>query len=180
MASSSRHRSAVVAGRGLSRRVAERRRATLPIDRVFSALAQPALTCLGSHCLANRSLHASKMIPLHGIILPAFGRSDTGGSALRPRELDAVPPELPLKFAHSVGAVAHVSDLLDPAGNRDAYAGALQALGLSTAGHVALGQFVSPAPASPISPRGGVFESARGHQRFVEPGTATATRLASF
>lgn len=28
------------------------------------------------------------------------------------------PP--PLKFAHPVGAVAHVSDLLDPAGNRDA------------------------------------------------------------
>ena len=54
MASSSRHRSAVVAGRGLSRRVAERRRAKLPIDRVFLASAQPALTCLGSRCLANR------------------------------------------------------------------------------------------------------------------------------
>ena len=86
--------------------------------------------------------------------MPAFGGSDTGGSALRPRELDAIPPEPPLKFAHSVGVVAHVSDLLDPAGNRDAYAGALQALGLSPAGHVALDQFGPPAPASPIS-RGG-------------------------
>ena len=29
-------------------------------------------------------------------------------------------------------------------------------------------------------PAGGVFESARGHQRFVESGTVTATRLDSF
>ena len=42
------------AGRGLSRRVAERRRATLPMDRVSSASAQPALTCPGSRCLGNR------------------------------------------------------------------------------------------------------------------------------
>lgn len=54
MASRSRHRSAVVAGRGLSRRVAERRRATLPMGRVSSASAQPALTCPGSRCLGNR------------------------------------------------------------------------------------------------------------------------------
>lgn len=54
MASRSRHRSAVVAGRGLSRRVAERRRATLPMGRVSSASAQPALTCPGSRCLSNR------------------------------------------------------------------------------------------------------------------------------
>ena len=66
-----------------------------------------------------------------------------------------------------------------PAGNRDAHVGALRALGLSLAGHVALGQFGPSTPASPISPRGG-FESARGHQRLIEPGTATATRLASF
>lgn len=113
----------------------------------------PAWACVA---WPTGSLRAGKMIPLHGIILPAFGRSGTGGSALRPRELDAVPPEPPLKFAHPVGAVAHVSDLLDPAGNRDAHAGALRALGLSLAGHVALGQFGPPAPASPIS-RGGSF-----------------------
>ena len=54
MASRSRHRSAVVAGRGLSRRVAERRRTTLPMGRVSSATAQPSLTCPGSRCLGNR------------------------------------------------------------------------------------------------------------------------------
>lgn len=43
-----------VAGRGLSRRVAEHRRATLPMGRVSSASAQPALTCPGSRCLGNR------------------------------------------------------------------------------------------------------------------------------
>lgn len=60
MASRSRHRSAVVAGRGLSRRVAERRRATLPMGRVSSASAQPALTCPGSRCLGQpaRSVQA--------------------------------------------------------------------------------------------------------------------------
>ena len=42
------------AGRGLSRRVAERRRATLPMGRVSSASAQPALTCPGSRCHGNR------------------------------------------------------------------------------------------------------------------------------
>ena len=42
------------AGRGLSRRVAERRRATLPMGRVSSASAQPALACPDSHCLGNR------------------------------------------------------------------------------------------------------------------------------
>lgn len=40
------------------------------------------------------------------------------------------------------------------AGNSDAHAGALRALGLSLAGHVALGQFGPSTPASPISPRG--------------------------
>lgn len=54
MASRSRHRSAVVAGRDLSLRVTERRRATLPMGRVSSASAQPALTCPGSRCLGNR------------------------------------------------------------------------------------------------------------------------------
>lgn len=54
MASSGRHRSAVVAGRGLSRRVAERHCATLPMGRVSSASAQPALTCPGSRCHGNR------------------------------------------------------------------------------------------------------------------------------
>lgn len=60
MASRSRHRSAVVAGRGLSRRVAERRRATLPMGRVSSASAQPSLTCPGSRCLGQpaRSVQA--------------------------------------------------------------------------------------------------------------------------
>lgn len=54
MASRSRHRSAVVAERGLSRRVTERHRAALPMGRVSSASAQPALTCPGSRCLGNR------------------------------------------------------------------------------------------------------------------------------
>ena len=60
MASRSRHRSAVVAGRGLSRRVAERRRTTLPMGRVSSASAQPPLTCPGSRCLGQpaRSVQA--------------------------------------------------------------------------------------------------------------------------
>lgn len=60
MASRSRHRSAVVAGRGLSRRVAERRRTTLPMGRVSSASAQPSLTCPGSRCLGQpaRSVQA--------------------------------------------------------------------------------------------------------------------------
>ena len=53
MASRSRHRSAVVAERGLSRRVTERHRATLPMGRVSSASAQPALTCPGSRCFGN-------------------------------------------------------------------------------------------------------------------------------
>ena len=51
--------------------------------------------------------------------------------------------------------------------------GALRVLGQSLAGHVALGGFGPSTPASPIFPRGGVFESARGHQRNIEPGTAT-------
>ncbi len=60
MASRSRHRSAVVAERGLSRRVTERHRATLPMGRVSSASAQPALTCPGSRCLGQlaRSVQA--------------------------------------------------------------------------------------------------------------------------
>lgn len=60
MASRSRHRSAVVAGLGLSRRVAERRRTTLPMGRVSSASAQPALTCPVSRCLGQpaRSVQA--------------------------------------------------------------------------------------------------------------------------
>ena len=53
MASRSRHRSAVVAEQGLSRRVTERHRATLPMGRVSSASAQPALTSPGSRCLGN-------------------------------------------------------------------------------------------------------------------------------
>lgn len=53
MDSRSRHRSAVVAERGLSRRVTERHRATLPMGRVSSASAQPALTCPGSRCFGN-------------------------------------------------------------------------------------------------------------------------------
>lgn len=48
------------------------------------------------------------------------------------------------------------------AGNRDAHAGALRALGLSLAGHVALGQFGPSTPASPISPRGGEFSNPPG------------------
>ena len=44
---------AVVAERGLSRRVTERHRATLPMGRVSSASAQPALTCPGSRCFGN-------------------------------------------------------------------------------------------------------------------------------
>lgn len=60
MASRSRHRSAVVAERGLSRRVTERHRATLPMGRVSSVSAQPALTCPGSRCLGQpaRSVQA--------------------------------------------------------------------------------------------------------------------------
>lgn len=53
MDSRSRHRSAVVAERGLSRRVTERHRATLPMGRVSSVSAQPALTCPGSRCFGN-------------------------------------------------------------------------------------------------------------------------------
>lgn len=53
MASRSRHRSTVVAERGLSRRVTERHRATLPMGRVSSASAQSALTCPGSRCFGN-------------------------------------------------------------------------------------------------------------------------------
>lgn len=74
MASSSRHRSAVVAGRGLSRRVAERRRATLP--RVASPRRRlnrrsPARARVAP---ATGFLRAGKIwIPLHGIILPARG-----------------------------------------------------------------------------------------------------------
>lgn len=44
-------------------------------------------------------------------------RSRCGSLATLPRVALRPPP---LKFAHPVGAVAHVSDLLDPAGNRDA------------------------------------------------------------
>lgn len=54
MASRGRHRSAVRRTGPLSRRVAEHRRATLPMGRVSSASAQPALTCPGSRCLGNR------------------------------------------------------------------------------------------------------------------------------
>lgn len=97
MASRSRHRSAVVAGLGLSRRVAERRRATLP--RVASPRRR----------FNRRS--------------PARARVALATGSLQ-------------------------------AGNRDAHAGALRALGLSLAGHVALGQFGPSTPASPISPRG--------------------------
>ena len=39
---------------GPLRAVAEHRRATLPMGRVSSASAQPALTCPGSRCLGNR------------------------------------------------------------------------------------------------------------------------------
>ena len=71
MASRSRHRSAVVAERGLSRRVTERHRATLPMGRVSSASAQSALTCPGSRCFGNWLAPSGKIwILLHGIILP--------------------------------------------------------------------------------------------------------------
>lgn len=123
MASSSRHRSAVVAGRGLSRRVAERRRAKLPIDRVFLASAQPALTCLGSRCLANR-------LAPGGQPRRARGRSPSARSvpcgSCRARPIRAVD--------------TRVTNF----------------------------------------PAGGGVRIRRGHQRFVEPGTATATSLAGF
>ena len=77
MASRSRHRSAVVAGRDLSLRVVERRRATLPMRRspwVASPRRRlnrrsPARARVAS---ATGSSRAGKIwIPLHGIILPA-------------------------------------------------------------------------------------------------------------
>lgn len=74
MASRSRHRSAVVAGRGLSRRVAERRRATLPMGRVSSASLNRRSPARARVASATGSLRAGKIwIPLHGIILPACG-----------------------------------------------------------------------------------------------------------
>ena len=121
MASISRHRSAVVAGRGLSRWVAERRRATLPIDRVFLASAQPALTCLGSRCLANRLAPGGQPRRVRG-------RSPSARSV----------PCGPCRARPIRAADTRVTNF--PAGGR----------------------------------------IRRGHQRFVEPGTATATRLASF
>lgn len=47
----------------------------------------------------------------------AWRRSRCGSLATLPRVALRPPP---LKCAHPVGAVAHVSDLLDPAGNRNA------------------------------------------------------------
>ncbi len=90
MASRSRHRSAVVAGRGLSRRVAERRRATLP--RVASPRRRlnrrsPARARVAS---ATSSLRAGKIwIPLHGIILPPAAWAGRSEVALAKRGRDA-------------------------------------------------------------------------------------------
>lgn len=114
MASRSRHRSAVVAGRGLSRRVAERRRATLP--RVASPRRRlnrrsPARARVAS---ATGSLRAGKIwIPLHGIILPpaaganrsevalAQGQEKRAGTpvASRPRYSVPAPPLVLLRLA---------------------------------------------------------------------------------
>ena len=105
MASRSRHRSAVVAGRGLSRRVAERRRATLP--RVASPRRRlnrrsPARARVAS---ATGSLRAGKIwIPLHGIILPACGgtanRSEVA-LAKRGRDACCVPAQMLSPLARS-------------------------------------------------------------------------------
>lgn len=83
MASRSRHRSAVVAGRGLSRRVAERRRATLPMGRVSSASAQPSLTCPGSRCLGNRFAPCRQ--DMDSVARNHLARLRRGGEPLRGR-----------------------------------------------------------------------------------------------
>lgn len=83
MASRSRHRSAVVAGRGLSRRVAERRRATLPMGRVSSASAQPSLTCPGSRCLGNRFAPCRQ--DMDSVARNHLARLRLGGEPLRGR-----------------------------------------------------------------------------------------------
>lgn len=97
MASRSRHRSAVVAGLGLSRRVAERRRTTLPrvasprrrFNRRSPARARVAL--------ATGSLRAGKIwIPLHGIILPpaAGGEPLLSRSRQKGRDACCVPAQV--------------------------------------------------------------------------------------
>lgn len=83
MASRSRHRSAVVAGRGLSRRVAERRRMTLPMGRVSSASAQPSLTCPGSRCLSNRLAPCRQ--DMDSVARNHLARLRRGGEPLRGR-----------------------------------------------------------------------------------------------
>lgn len=83
MASRSRHRSAVVAGRGLSRRVAERRRTTLPMGRVSSASAQPSLTCPGSRCLGNRLAPCRQ--DMDSVARNHLARLRRGGEPLRGR-----------------------------------------------------------------------------------------------
>ncbi len=104
MASRSRHRSAVVAGLGLSRRVAERRRATLP--RVASPRRRfnrrsPARARVAS---ATGSLRAGKIwIPLHGIILPPAAGANRSEVALAKRGRDAccVPAQMLSPLARS-------------------------------------------------------------------------------
>lgn len=104
MASGSRHRSAVVAGRGLSRRVAKRRRTTLP--RVVSprrrlSRRSPARARVA---LASGSLRAGKIwIPLHGIILPPAAGANRSEVALAKRGWDAccVPAQMLSPLARS-------------------------------------------------------------------------------
>ena len=71
------------AGRGLSRRVAEHRRATLPMGRVSSASAQPALTCPGSRCLGNRLAPCRQ--DMDSVARNHLARLRRGGEPLRGR-----------------------------------------------------------------------------------------------
>lgn len=109
MVSSSRHRSAVVAGRGLSRRVAERRRVTLPIDRVFLASAQPALTCLVSRCLANRLAPGGQPRRARGRS-PSARSVSCGPCRARPiRAVDTRVTNLPAGGVESAGGTRDLS-----------------------------------------------------------------------
>lgn len=102
IASRSRHRSAVVAGRGLSRRVAERRRMTLPMGRVRRLNRRsPARARVAS---ATGLLRAGKIwIPLHGIILPPAAGANRSEVALAKRGRDAccVPAQMLSPLARS-------------------------------------------------------------------------------